>query len=195
MKRQEVIGGIGFWCCIIGIAGIGGVLEFGTGLLASISFLEIGFICLAARLKEYGKEGDMLIFCDDDTCRFNDGCGCTKEEICIRKEFGIMDGGKHKVYNSCRNYEVRDMVSKIENRMVVDSEWPDNPNEIKEKNNGPGYVQMHTGTFVAKQDAFDYAIEQCAESVSEGFREIKWTEEFREMLVEWFFSENWIEEK
>lgn len=80
----------------------------------------------------------------------------------------------------------------IENRMVVDSEWPEYPEEAPEKLNGPGYRQMFTGVFVAEDDAFDYAIERCVQFVPEGFRMIAWTEEFREMLVECFYSENWI---
>lgn len=65
--------------------------------------------------------------------------------------------------------------------------------EIKEKLYGPGYKEMGTGVFVPKEDAFDYAIEQCVKIIPDGFRGIEWTQEFKEMLVEWFYSGNWIE--
>lgn len=57
-----------------------------------------------------------------------------------------------------------------------------------------GYRDIFSGTFVADEDAFDYALEQCLEDVPAGIRELKWTQEFREMLVEWFYSGNWIKE-
>lgn len=80
----------------------------------------------------------------------------------------------------------------IENRMVVDSEWPTYPEEVPGKLNGPGYREMFTGVFVAEEDAFDYALERCVLFVPEGFRKISWTQEFKKMLVEWFFSDNFI---
>lgn len=42
------------------------------------------------------------------------------------------------------------------------------------------------GTVVDEEDAYDYALERCL-SGSESDRK-----EFKEMLVEWFFSGNWI---
>lgn len=80
----------------------------------------------------------------------------------------------------------------IENRMVVDSEWPEHPKEAPEKLNGPGYREMFTGVFVTEEDAFDYAMDRCVLFVPEGFRKIEWTQEFRKMLMEWFFSDSWI---
>lgn len=85
----------------------------------------------------------------------------------------------------------------IENRMVVESEWPHPPDmEWKEVKNpeGPGWVNVTGGVFVPVEDAFAYALGQCVESVPDGFSEIVWTKEFEEMLVEWFYSGNWIKE-
>lgn len=50
------------------------------------------------------------------------------------------------------------------------------------------YKNIQTGTIVCGEYAFDYAIEQCAEVVPIGFHKIEWTQEFRDMLVEWFYS-------
>lgn len=44
------------------------------------------------------------------------------------------------------------------------------------------------GIVVDKTKAYDYALERCLNGASEDKRE------FREMLVEWFYSGNWIEE-
>lgn len=84
----------------------------------------------------------------------------------------------------------------IENRMVVESEWPHPPDVAwREVENleGPGWVNAAGGVFIAKEDAFAYALEQCMETVPEGIHEIEWKEDFRDMLVEWFYS-NWIKE-
>lgn len=40
----------------------------------------------------------------------------------------------------------------IENRMVVDSEWPAYLEEALEKLNGPGYREMFTGVFVTEEE-------------------------------------------
>lgn len=85
-------------------------------------------------------------------------------------------------------------MDRIENKMVVDSLWNDTPKEVREKLNGAGWRQMGTDIFVPAEDAFDYAICQCVELPPEGFLKIKWTEEFKEMLVEWFYSGNWVKE-
>lgn len=77
----------------------------------------------------------------------------------------------------------------LENRMVVDAEW--RPigctQEEREKKTNPGYTDISTGTFVTEEDAFDYALERCLRGTEDDQRE------FREMLVEWFYS-NWIKE-
>lgn len=77
----------------------------------------------------------------------------------------------------------------LENRMVVDAEWRPigcNQEEHKKATN-PGYTDISTGTFVTEEDAFDYALERCLRGTEDDQRE------FREMLVEWFYS-NWIKE-
>lgn len=90
------------------------------------------------------------------------------------------------------------MISKVENRMVIDSEWEvlekAIPKEISERLSAPGWVEIGTGVFVPDEDAFNYALERCTEIVPPGIRSIKWTQEFRKMLVEWFFSGDWIKE-
>ena len=63
-----------------------------------------------------------------------------------------------------------------------------------ERMDGPGYREMATGVFVPEEDAFDYALENCFEMVPAGIRLLRWTQEFKEMLVEWFYSGNWIKE-
>lgn len=42
------------------------------------------------------------------------------------------------------------------------------------------------GTFVADADAYSYAMERCLHGTEEDMND------FREMLVEWYFSGNWI---
>lgn len=78
------------------------------------------------------------------------------------------------------------MPEQIENRMVVDSEWEllekNIPEEVREKLKEPGYHQMETGNFVPESEAYEYALDRCLNGTEE---EIK---EFKEMLVEWFYS-------
>lgn len=45
------------------------------------------------------------------------------------------------------------------------------------------------GIFVSENAAFEYALERCIKGT------LRDKEEFREMLVEWFFSGNWIKEE
>lgn len=45
------------------------------------------------------------------------------------------------------------------------------------------------GKYVRQDQAFEYALERCLYGAEE---EVK---EFREMLVEWYFSGNWIKEE
>lgn len=48
---------------------------------------------------------------------------------------------------------------------------------------------------MAEEDAFDYALENCFKAVPEGIHKIEWKEEFKKMLVEWFYSGGeWIRE-
>lgn len=65
--------------------------------------------------------------------------------------------------------------------------------ETRKKLIGPGFRRFGDGAFVPKEDAFSYAIEQCVNIIPAGFHNIEWTKEFKDMLVEWFYSDNWIE--
>lgn len=51
--------------------------------------------------------------------------------------------------------------------------------------NRVGYEHWKTKVFVDKEDAYDYALEQCLHGEEH--------EEFKEMLVEWYYSGDWIE--
>lgn len=75
-------------------------------------------------------------------------------------------------------------MERIENRMVVDSQWPETPPEVKGKLNREGYKEMGTGIFVPEEDAYEYALER----LSQGCKDLK--NEF----VEWFYSGNWTKE-
>lgn len=76
----------------------------------------------------------------------------------------------------------------IENRMVVDSEWTHAEKKIKEVLAEKGYHEMGTGVFVSEKDAYEYALEHSLNGSEQEQRD------FKEMLVEWFFSGNWIKE-
>lgn len=90
-------------------------------------------------------------------------------------------------------------MERIENSMVVDSFWKNQEDkedlEIKRKLNGPGWTEFKTGIFVPEEDAFNYALERCLEVVPNFVHRMKWTPEFKEMLVEWFYSGNWVKEE
>lgn len=45
------------------------------------------------------------------------------------------------------------------------------------------------GTIVAENEAFSYALERCLRGTLEE------QQEFEEMLVEWFYSGNWMKEE
>lgn len=51
-----------------------------------------------------------------------------------------------------------------------------------------GYLGIgpEEGTFVSDQEAYNYAMERCRSGTEE---EVK---EFKEMLVDWYYSGNWI---
>lgn len=77
----------------------------------------------------------------------------------------------------------------IENRMVVDSEWAwQQIEEVEEVLSEKGYHQFGTNVFVPEEDAYEYALERCMNGSEEE------QEEFKAMLVEWFFSGNWVKE-
>ena len=49
-----------------------------------------------------------------------------------------------------------------------------------------GYRRFGGDEFVPEEDAYEYALEKCMGEENE---------EFRKMLVEWYFSGNWVEEE
>lgn len=80
----------------------------------------------------------------------------------------------------------------VENPMVVDWWWKpfeanvvDEPEEVLAEK---GYHEIGTHTFVKEEDAFSYALERCLCGAEEEQKE------FKEMLVDWFYSGNWIKE-
>lgn len=81
------------------------------------------------------------------------------------------------------------MPEQIENRMVVDAEWihTDSIN-VKTILEEKGYHELGTGTFVPEKDAYEYALEHCLYGSEQEQRD------FKELLVEWFYSGNWIKE-
>ena len=80
------------------------------------------------------------------------------------------------------------LMEQIENRMVVECEWPE-AISVEEILKQPGYHEMGTNVFVPENEAYDYALERCISGTEQEQKE------FKEMLVEWFYSGNWIKEK
>lgn len=75
------------------------------------------------------------------------------------------------------------MVCAIENKMVVDAAWDWNTSkDACEETKGSGYLEPFAGTFVAEEDAYDYAMER-----------ISLDESLKQEFVEWFYS-NWSKE-
>ena len=80
------------------------------------------------------------------------------------------------------------MPEQIENSMVIDSEWPVvncMDNVLQEK----GWHNFRTNEFVSEKDAYEYALDE----VLNGDESTQ--KEFKEMLVEWFFSGSWRREE
>jgi len=78
----------------------------------------------------------------------------------------------------------------LENRMVLDAEWGImTPWEMEKKLSSVGYVNLETNVFVSEDYAFQYALENCLHGTLEEKKE------FQEMLVEWFYSGNWVKEE
>ena len=77
----------------------------------------------------------------------------------------------------------------IENRMAVDSQWDwQRIGSVEEKPSRKGYVEILTDEFVPEDEAFEYAFERCTNGTEDEQKE------FKAMLVEWFFSGNWVKE-
>lgn len=58
----------------------------------------------------------------------------------------------------------------------------------KENLNGAGYTEINSGIFVPEEDAYKYAMERISQD-----EDLK--RELVEMVVEWFYSGNWIKEE
>jgi len=84
------------------------------------------------------------------------------------------------------------MLEQIENSMAADHLWEslekNVSEEVRENLRGPGYREMGTDNFVPESLAYQYALERCLRGTEEEKKE------FREMLVEWFYSGNFIKE-
>ncbi len=86
------------------------------------------------------------------------------------------------------------MPEQIENTMVIDWWWKQRLKGIEEraseeterKSKEFGYREIRTNIFVPESDAYEYALEQCLNGAEQ--------REFREMLIEWYYSGNWIKE-
>jgi hypothetical protein len=79
------------------------------------------------------------------------------------------------------------MMEQIENPMVVESEWR-NQKEVEEVLKEPGYHSIIGNIFVSESESYQYALERCLNGTEEDIKE------FKDMLVEWFYSGNWIKE-
>jgi tRNA nucleotidyltransferase (CCA-adding enzyme) len=80
----------------------------------------------------------------------------------------------------------------VDNILVNDAYWADmeKPNASVEKVlSQKGYHELGTNVFVPEEDAYEYALDRCMNGTEEEQRE------FKEILVEWFYSGNWIKEK
>ena len=81
----------------------------------------------------------------------------------------------------------------VENLMVNDNHWAwlgkgmaeEKENEATEK----GYHEIGTNVFVPDKDAYEYALDRCMNGTEEEQKE------FKDMLVEWFYSGNWVKEE
>ena len=79
-------------------------------------------------------------------------------------------------------------MNELENRMVIDSEWKRiDPQGARIQLIGPGYKEIGTEIFVPEEDAYDYAMERI--STDEDLKK-----EFKDSVVEWFYSGNWVKE-
>ena len=80
----------------------------------------------------------------------------------------------------------------VDNILVNNAYWADmeKPNASVEKVlSQKGYHELGTNVFVPEEDAYEYALDRCMNGTEEEQKE------FKEMLVEWFYSGNWVKEK
>lgn len=80
----------------------------------------------------------------------------------------------------------------VENLMVNDDHWAWQEKEMAVETvvNRKGYHEVGTNMFVPEDEAYEYALAICLDGTEEGRKE------FKEMLVEWFYSGgNWRREE
>lgn len=80
----------------------------------------------------------------------------------------------------------------VENNMVRDESWAWQERDVEplEEEIEKGYHELGTHTFVADEDAFEYALDRCMNGSEEEQRD------FKELLVEWFYSGgSWVREE
>lgn len=79
-------------------------------------------------------------------------------------------------------------MERVENRMVMDAWDFIKVVEPRGESTPNGYQSMQGDDFVSDEDAFEYAMNACMNGADkEAFRK-----EFEEVIVEWFFSGNWV---
>lgn len=77
-------------------------------------------------------------------------------------------------------------MERIENSLLRERSFERTVKDVK-RFETPGWTNTD-GTFVPDESAFDYAIDHYTDFVPAGFHKIEWADEFREMVVEWFYS-------
>lgn len=78
----------------------------------------------------------------------------------------------------------------VDNILTNDAYWRDmEKRTVEEVVSQKGYHEMGTNLFVPEEDAYEYALDRCMNGPEEDQKE------FKAMLVEWFYSGNWVKEK
>lgn len=82
------------------------------------------------------------------------------------------------------------MMEQIENHMVVDAYWKrfEETIDVEDEDIEKGYRNLRTGEFVTDVDAFSNALWECLF----GSKELQ--EEFKEMLLDFYYDGNWVRE-
>lgn len=80
----------------------------------------------------------------------------------------------------------------VDNILVNNAYWADvekREESVEKVLSQKGYHELGTNVFVPEEDAYEYALDRCMNGTEEEQKE------FKEMLVEWFYSGNWVKEK
>lgn len=76
-------------------------------------------------------------------------------------------------------------MERLENKMVIDWAWEaDNTTDTTPPEKG--YYKFGGSEFVPEENAYEYALEHSLNGTAEEQRD------FKDMLIEWFFSGGWI---